>query len=215
MAASVCSIGCSRPAIPLPGRDDADGDGVPEPERVANGDDPVPLLHLRGVAEAGFLQRLGRHVGELDERAVGQRVVADDLCRVFLVATGADERDLDVHGPFDDVVVGENVAGPVDDEPRPGALRELIRRLPAPVPLAGRTPRRLLTEEAAQQIVAAAAAPTAEELGEVLRALARLRPDVHDGGGLRLGDVAERGGVDRTAERRAVHRRHGHHLCLR
>ena len=88
----------------------------------------------------------GRHFSQLDQRAVGQRVAADDFCRVSLSLRPApNERHLDVLGPFDDVVVGEDEAGFVDDEAGAGPLRELIRgacaaarfaagRLPRPAP---------------------------------------------------------------------------------
>ena len=71
------------------------------------------------------------------------------------------------------------------------------------LPLALALPRPLAAEEALEQVVAAAA----EELGELLRPLPRFGADVDDRRADGLGDVAERAGVDRPAERRAVGRR--------
>ena len=88
IAASVCSMCCSRPATP-PERtaeraDDADGDRVARPNGL-----PIAITQSPGCicAESpNFASCSGvrRHLGELDQRAVGQRVVADHLGRVGL-----------------------------------------------------------------------------------------------------------------------------------
>ena len=120
IAASVCSMFCRLPLTPPSGRaerrDDADGHGVAQAERVADRHDPVARLHLLRVAELRFLQRRRRHLGQLDQRAVGQRVAADDLRRVAFRPAVAEEADLDVFRVFDDVVVGEDEPALVDDE---------------------------------------------------------------------------------------------------
>ena len=130
IAASVWIMFCGRPSSPptrpAEGRDDAHGDGVAQVERVADRHHPVAGLHLVGIAELGFLQRRGRHLGQLNERAVGQRVAADDLGRVEMLVrirhVGAEEADLDLVGVLDDVIVGEDEARLVDDEAGAGAL---------------------------------------------------------------------------------------------
>jgi hypothetical protein len=51
----------------------------PRTEGIADGHDPVARLHLFGVAQLHFDQRVRRHLGELNQRAVGELVVSDDL----------------------------------------------------------------------------------------------------------------------------------------
>ena len=65
--------------------DDADADRVREAERIADRHDPVARQHLAGVAELHLGQRVVRLLGQLDERAVGQRIAADDPRLVLLV----------------------------------------------------------------------------------------------------------------------------------
>ena len=85
------------------------------------------------------------------------------------------------------MVVRQDEALLVDDEAGARGLDHLLARLARPALslalIVG------IPEEAAEQVVAA------EELGEVLRALARLGPDVDDGRRRGLGDVAERLGA--------------------
>ena len=50
------------------------------------------------------------------------------LAAILLVARRADEGDGDLVGPFDDVVVGQDEAGLVDDEAGAGALRSAVLR---------------------------------------------------------------------------------------
>ena len=101
------------------GGDDADGEGVLELERVADGDGPVTLADAVGVAERNVRQRLAGV--DLQESDVGGRVAADDL-GVDGVAAGAVLVGAVVHlhlaGAFDDVVVGEDVAVGRNDEAR-------------------------------------------------------------------------------------------------
>ena len=77
-----------------------------------------------GVAELHFRQRRRRHLGELNECAVGERVAADYLGRVVLAEAGAKQADADPLGTLDDVVVGEDEARLVDDEPGAGAFAD-------------------------------------------------------------------------------------------
>jgi hypothetical protein len=171
-----------------------------ELERVADRHHPVTGLDLVGVAELGLLQRLRRHLGELNERAVGQRIPADHLRAVFDAALRVVERHRDLLGAFHHVVVGEDEPGLVDDEAGTGSLGARLRAARTP-PLAA--VGRPLSEEAAQQVVAAA-----EEFRQLLGPRARLGPDVDDGGRLIVRDRTERLRVDRAGQRRAVHRRH-------
>src|SRR6185436_17019815 len=95
---------------------------------------------------------------QLKERTVGQRVVAHNLGRVLLIAARTDERDRDLVGAFNHVIVGEDVAGLVDHEAGAGALGELALRrltLPRTLPRRGGRIRCLATEEAAQEVVSA------------------------------------------------------------
>ena len=217
IAASVCST-CGRAPFgdgerTLERADDADADGVRQAERVADRHHPVARLHLRRVAELDFGQRVVRLLGQLDERAVGQRIAADDLAR-----RTPDRRPRRRATPRSSVA--------------PSTTWLLVRMKPAlsmmkPVPAActtcsrgcagaaapgRRLPAARLAEEALEQVVAAAAA-AAEELGQVLRALPRLGPDVDD----RRASTAlamSRNVVASTAprDRRAVHRRRRHRL---
>jgi hypothetical protein len=84
----------------LEGADDADADGMRQSERVPDRHDPVAGLHLARVAELDFRQRMIRLFGQLDERAVGQRVASDDARRVFLVGILAVKRDLRFWSPL-------------------------------------------------------------------------------------------------------------------
>ena len=96
--------------------DDADAHGVGQAERIADGHHPVARRHLRRIAELHFGQIVIRLLGQLDQRAVGQRVAADHLGLVADVALVTVEIHLDLGGALDDVVVGEDVAVLADDE---------------------------------------------------------------------------------------------------
>ena len=94
-------------------------------QRVAHGDGQLAHLDAGGVA-----QRRRRQLGavDLDEREVGVGVHARDLAVEDLAV-----REHDAHGVgiLDDVVVGEDEAGGVDDDARAGAaLHEALGRLP-------------------------------------------------------------------------------------
>ena len=108
--------------------DHADAHGVREAERIADRHHPVARLHLRRVAELHFDQVALRLVDQLDQRAVGQRIAADDLGLVVDVVFFAEEVDFDLGRAFDDVIVGEDVAVLADDEAGAGGLRFLFAR---------------------------------------------------------------------------------------
>src|SRR5262249_18414394 len=111
---------------PLHRADYADGDRPSLAERVADRHHPVARGHLRRVAELRLRQRVVRLLRELDERAVRQRIVPDQLRVVALVRVFAEERDLNLRGAVDDVVVREDQAVLADDEAGPRSDRRLL-----------------------------------------------------------------------------------------
>src|SRR5207244_3632809 len=131
-----------------------------------------------------FRQRVTWLFRELDERAVGQGVAADQLCGIRCVVILAEERDFDLGRILDDVVVCEDETLLADDEAGARCHRCLFaRRTPvasaAAAALASSALRRSvlfvgiaaarLAKEAAEQVVVAAPASSApEELGQVL-----------------------------------------------
>src|SRR6185436_17792577 len=168
---------------PIEAADDADAHRVRVAEGVADRHHPVAGLHLARIAELDLGQRVTGFLGEFDEGAVRQRVTSDDARLVFLVFVLAVERDFNLGGALDHVVVGEDEPGLVDDEPGAGRLHDLLalagRLLPALPPALtalaalaalAAAARARGTEEPLEEV---AAAP-AEEVGQVLRALPRL-----------------------------------------
>src|SRR5581483_4933415 len=97
------------------GADDPAGDGVVEPERVADRDDAVADLDLVGVAERDRVEPARQRV-DLDHREVRRGVLADER---RLVGRAVGERDRDVRGAVDDVLVRDDVPLRVVDEARP------------------------------------------------------------------------------------------------
>ena len=137
-----------------------------EAERIADRHHPVAGLHLRRVAEL-HLGEVALRLDQLDQGAVGQRIAADDLGFVVDVGFLAEERDLDLGGALDDVVVGEDVAVLADHEAGAGRLRFLLARRRCgccccrpPWPPKKRSSK------------SSSAAAATEELGHLLRALA-------------------------------------------
>ena len=100
------------------GAHDPGGHRVLEPEGIADGNHPLPHAELVRIAELDGNQVRG--AVDLDERDIRLRIAADDLGLELLAGV---ELDDDLVGVLDDVVVGENVAGGVDDEPGAEALR--------------------------------------------------------------------------------------------
>src|SRR5688572_22998745 len=121
--------------------------------------------------------------GQLDERAVGQRIATDHPRAILLAVVLAIQRDTNSRRAFHDVIVGQNEAGFIDDEAGAGRLHHLFAWL---LWLLWLLARLRLSEKAFEQIAAAAAA---EEVTQVLGALPLLGPDVDDSGGDRLRDV--------------------------
>src|SRR5262249_33250026 len=92
-------------------RDDAGGDAAAEAERVADGDNPFAQPQLVRIAEAHRLERLVRLDPQQGE--VGLLIPADDL---GLEPRAVVENDGDLVGFRDDVIVGDDDAGRIDDE---------------------------------------------------------------------------------------------------
>ena len=182
--------------------DDAARHGEAETERVAEGENGLAGAKLGRIAE-GNVREIGAF--DLDHREIGERIGANHL---RLEDAPVAERDLDVGGAFDDVVVGDDVAIGRDDHSAADAVLKL----------------RLLRHHLAPATVAAESKLTLEELlhvvrGTLLRALllhhlllVNLGGDgnVHDGGSYAGSDgfhclverqqgfhfaVVERGGV--------------------
>ena len=121
MAASVwmaSSIGApSAPRIGADGADDAARHGARQSERVADGVNLLAHLNAGGVRQRDRLEVGGI---DLQQRQVVGLVRADDA-RLVAVLVGELHLDAAV-GAFDDVVVGQDVAGFVQNEPRALAL---------------------------------------------------------------------------------------------
>ena len=92
-------------------RNDPGGDGPAETERIANGDDPFTEPQFVAVAEFYRLQRLGRI--DLEQREVGLLIAADNF---GLQSRAVIEDDIDLVGVGNDVIVGDDEAGRVDNE---------------------------------------------------------------------------------------------------
>ena len=128
-----------------------------ESERISDRHDPIAGEDLAGIAELHLGQRVVGLFGQFDERAVGQRIAADDPRVVLLAVVLAVERDANSRRAFDDVVVRQDEAGLVDDEAGAGRLHHLLARLLLAA-VAARLPRLRLAEEALEEVVTAAAA---------------------------------------------------------
>jgi hypothetical protein len=103
------------------GTDDAAGEGSGEAEGIADGVDLLADLQIGGVAERHRLQ-IGSF--DLDDGQIVRLVGADDGGLVFLAVV---QRDFDLAGVSDDVIVGEDVSFFIDDET--GALAFLRGRV--------------------------------------------------------------------------------------
>ena len=130
-----------------------------EAERVADRDHPFAEPDLVGVAELHRLERLGRL--DAQHREIGLLVAADDL---GLEPRAVGEDDGDLVGFGDDVVVGDDDAGRIDDEAgaeRVDAARRAIGRLVVAALAAAVLEELLeeLLERRARRQVAAPAAP--------------------------------------------------------
>ena len=120
-------------------RDDARRDRAAEAERIADRDHPFAEPQLVGIAELHRDQRLGRL--EFQHRKIGLLVDADQL-GLELGAVVHDDADL--VGIGDDVIVGHDDAGGVDDEA--GAERVGLVRLQIAALRTARTAMAVLEE---------------------------------------------------------------------
>lgn len=116
--------------------DDTHGHGYAKAERIADDHHPIADPDLSRVAEGDGLERLLRF--DLQEGEVGFRIHADKL-RLQFRSIG--EVDLDIVGILNDVVVGDYVAGRIDDEAR----TERVDRA-RPAALAALSPEKLVEE---------------------------------------------------------------------
>jgi hypothetical protein len=92
-------------------RDDPGGDRAAEAERVANGDDPLAQPQFFRIPEFHRLERL---VGlDPEQRHIGLLISADDL---GLQSRAVIEDHGDLVGLGDDVIVGDDDTGRIDDE---------------------------------------------------------------------------------------------------
>ena len=107
--------------LPSEEADHADGDGVFVAERIADRAHPLAHPQRRGVAERRHGQP--RLSVDLDQRDIGVRVGSDDA-RAHRAAVRQFHGD--ALGAIDDVVVGEDAAVGVDDEPAAGAAVRTI-----------------------------------------------------------------------------------------
>ena len=126
----------TRGDIAVARRDDAGRHRAAEAERIADRDHPFAEPQLVGIAELHRGQRLVRL--ELQHREIGLLVDADD---VGLELAAVVHDDVDLVGIRDDVIVGHDDAGGIDDEA--GAERVGLVRLQVAA-LAARPPRRFL-----------------------------------------------------------------------
>ena len=105
------------------GADDSGGDRFLEPERRADGHRPVAHLHALGIGDGDGLQGMVRV--DFQDGDVGFAVEADQLGAIFGIV--AVELHLDVVDGIaflgrDHVLVGDDVAVLIDDEPGAGLL---------------------------------------------------------------------------------------------
>src|SRR5205807_489249 len=103
-----------------------DGGRAALPERVADGDDRVADLEVRGVGERDGRQARDTAVDLQERDVVGGRNA--DYVRA-VVARSPSDRDRDADGAVDDVVVGEHLARRGDDHPGAGRGAIAVRRL--------------------------------------------------------------------------------------
>src|SRR5262249_44191537 len=102
------------------GADDPRGDGVVEPERVADGDHPVTDLERVGVAELRDRERV--LAVDLQHGEIGLRIAPEDLGRQLAAVA---ERHGDLLRVLDDVVVRQHDTVLPDDEAGPHGARGL------------------------------------------------------------------------------------------
>ncbi len=100
-------------------RHDAVGDGLADAERIADGEHHVADLQRVGIAEIGRGEALAA-VLDAQHGEIGARILEDEIGVEFALVG---ESDLDLVRILDDVIVGDDEAGGVDDDA--GAQRAL------------------------------------------------------------------------------------------
>ena len=95
---------------------------MPDAERVADGQHQVADLELVGIGEGQCREAGALGVLDLQHGKIGLGVIEYQVDRILVPVIG---RDADVGGALDDVVVGEDDAGAVDDDARAERLRFL------------------------------------------------------------------------------------------
>ena len=99
--------------VPVGGADDPGGDSLLEAERRANRENPVADTHLLGVADADcleFARRFDFNNGKICF-AVGTDELSSKISAIVKLYP-------DSIRAFNDVVVGQNITGGVDDHSR-------------------------------------------------------------------------------------------------
>ena len=187
MAASVCSIVLLAPrdAAERPARAPLITPTVtvwPEANGLPIAMTQSPGCICDGVAELRLLERRRRHLGELEQRGVGQRVVADDLGRVAVRRPPPKNATSIVRGPLDDVVVREDEPDLSMMKPVPAPCRDAARcrrAAGAGCALAGRAPGRLPPKNRRSR--SSPPPPPRRRTRSVPACAARLGLDVDDG----------------------------------
>ena len=111
-------------------RHDAVGDGLADAERIADGEHHVADLQRVGIAEIDRGEPLAA-VLEAKHGEIGARVLQDEV-GVELPLVG--ERDIDLVGILDEVIVGDDEAGGIDDDAGAERALDRSRGLPPPPP---------------------------------------------------------------------------------
>ena len=120
-------------------RDDAVGHGLADAERIADRQHHVADLQIVGIAEVDHREALLAVVLDAQHREIGARVLEHDIDRELALVG---ERDLHLVGAVDDVIVGDDQAGRIDDDAGAERLLGLLAR-----------PAELRPEEAAEERV--------------------------------------------------------------
>lgn len=139
------------------------GDGLADAERIADGENEIADLQRIGVGE--FEERKRRAVLDAHDGKIGARILQHHG-GFELALVG--QRHLDLVGTLDDVDVGDDQPGRIDDDAGAERTLHLVAR-----------PARTAAEEAAEDRIV-------EQRVARLHGLCRI--DVHDGGGDVLDD---------------------------
>ena len=107
-------------------RDDAVGHGLADGERIADGEHHVADLERVGIGELERGEALVLRL-EAQHREIRARILEHDLGLEFALVG---ERDLDLVGALDDVIVGDHEAGGVDEDAGAERALDLLARSP-------------------------------------------------------------------------------------